>query len=247
MILENNINFVSFTSFLMARPFNRESFDKFLVSYGVVEFREKKVKLSSGKKSNLYINLRKLMDDVITFDKFKCYVEDFVYSKGLEPDYFLGVPEGMTKLSLIMTYVHTKEKMYVNEYAKYRHYPLPIARGKEKKHGSDKDKYFLGSLQGKAVVLEDVLTTGSSAINLVKKLKENNAEVLAVIGIVDRLEQSGKSSVAEKFSQLGIQYYCMTDVKTLLPLACEKLKPSEDLVKKINSYYKKNGCEKINI
>lgn len=237
----------------MPNYFNRSDFDKFLISKGVVEFREKKVKLSSGRRSNLYVNVRKLMDDVVTFDKFKWYVEGFVHDKCLEPDYFLGVPEGMTKLGLIITYTKSKNDLifsyesYLSEgYSKV--YPLPMARGKIKEHGSEKDKRFLGSLEGRVVVFEDVLTTGDSAISLVGSLKKNSAEVLAVIGIVDRLElRDDGLSVAEKFSKLGIKYYSVTDVKTLLPFAYDKLKPSEDLLKKIKSYYKKHGSEEIKL
>ncbi|GAI09343.1 unnamed protein product [marine sediment metagenome] len=172
--------------------------------------------------------------------------------KHLKPDYFLGVAEGMTRLSIIMNYAKAKEDLprYKDYFPKGhpKKYPLPMARGRIKKYGSKKDRYFLGSLKGKVVVLEDVLTTGDSTIKLIKNLKENDADVLAVIGVVDRLElRKDGLSVAEKFSKLGVDYYSMTDVKTLLPLACKRLKPSEDLIKKINRYYKKNGSEEIKI
>ncbi|MDP2908619.1 MAG: hypothetical protein Q8N77_02320, partial [Nanoarchaeota archaeon] len=204
-------------------------------------------------RSNLYVNVRKLMDDVVTFDKFKWYVEGFVHDKGLKPDYFLGVPEGMTKLGLIITYTKSKHDImfsyesYLSEgYSKV--YPLPMARGKIKEHGSEKDKRFLGGLEGKVVVFEDVLTTGDSAISLVGSLKKNKAEVLAVIGIVDRLElRDDGLSVAKKFSKISIDYFSMTDIKSLIPLACERLKLSEDLLKKIKSYYKKHGSEEIKL
>lgn len=234
----------------MSGYFNQKVFDSFLVDKRVVEFRETKVRLSHGRHSNLYINVRNLMDDLVTFDQFRWHVENFVCEKFLKPNYFIGVAEGMTKMGLIMTYIQARWSLKFNQAYKSnsKKYPLPIARGKIKKHGNEKDRYFLGNIEGKVVVLEDVLTTGSSAIELVENLKKNYAEVLCVVGIVDRLEKRKDGlSVAEKLSQLGVNYYSMTDVKTLLPLACEKLKPSEDLVKKINKYYKKYGSTEINI
>lgn len=230
--------------------YERLLFDSFLVNKGVVEFREKKVKLSSGRHSNLYINLRKIMDNVVTFDELMLYVK--VGYGHLKPDYFLGVAENMTRLSMIMNYQKAKEDLPpYKDYFPRDHpkkYPLPMARGRIKKHGNKKDRCFLGDVKGKAVVLEDVLTTGGSTIKLVENLRKNDADVLAVIGVVDRLElRKDGLSVAEKFSKLGVDYYSMTDVKTLLPLACERLKPSEELVKKINRYYKKHGCEEVKL
>lgn len=225
----------------------QKEFEEFLIANNVVELREKKVRLSSGRHSNLYINVRKLMDDVVTLDKLIGYVKDFVYGKNLNPDYFLGVAEGMTKLGLIMTYTKAKDELMQNSYLSEgysKKYSLPMARGRIKKYGSNRDKCFLGSLEGEAVVLEDVLTTGNSTIKLVQNMKENGAGVLAVIGLVDRLElRKDGFSVAGKFSHLGIEHYSLSDVRILLPLACENLKPSNELVRKINKYYKKYGCE----
>ncbi len=232
----------------MTGHFKRDVFEKFLIINNVVEFKDKKVKLSSGRYSNLYLNIKSLMNDVTIFDKFEDYVEIFVNDKGLCPDYFIGVPEGMTKLGLIMTYTQAKQETKSLVRPGHGYHPLPIARGKVKKHGSLKDKYFLGNVKGRAVVLEDVLTTGNSVISLVESLIKNEAEVSAVVGVVDRLElRRDGLNISEKLSKLGVKYYPMTSVKTLLPLAYEKLRPPESLVKKINEYYKKYGCEEFEI
>ena len=230
--------------------YERVLFDNLLVNNGVVEFREKKVKLSSGKYSNFYINVRKILDNVATLDELRLNIN--VWYKHLKPDYFLGVAEGMTRLGIIMNYQKARENLpKYKDYFPKGHpekYPLPMARGRIKKHGNKKDMYFLGDIKGNVVVLEDVLTTGDSTIKLVKNLRKNDADVLAVIGVVDRLElRKDGLSVAEKFSKLDVDYYSMTDVKTLLPLACERLKPSEDLIKKINRHYKKYGSEEVKI
>jgi len=231
----------------MAGHFKKDVFEKFLIINNTIDFKDKKVKLSSGRYSNFYINLRGLMDDVTIFDKFEDYIESFVKDKNLCPDYFIGVPESMTKLGLIMTYTNAQQGSQIIRPGHGYHH-LPMARGKGKKHGGLKDKYFLGNVKGKAVVLEDVLTTGNSAISLVEDLKKNDADVLAVIGVIDRLETRRDGlSIGEKLSKLGVKYYPMTTVKTLLPSAYEKLKPSESLVKKINEYYKKYGSEKFEI
>lgn len=228
----------------------RKEFDEFLIECGVVEFREEKVRLSSGRKSNLYINLRKLSDDVTTLDKTVNFVEQFVDELGVNFDFFVGVAEGATKVGLFLTYSRAIKFLKDTALKRKKKYPLVMARGKEKKHGSEKDKYYIGKLGAGdyAAILEDVLTTGDSLIEEINKLRSTGVHVDHAIGLVDRLEfRKDGYSVAEKLSWLPITYYSMTDVKTLLPLAYEKLKPSKDLVKKINRYYKKYGCEEVKI
>lgn len=233
----------------------RKAFDEFLIAQNVVEFREKKVKLSSGKKSNLYINLGMLSDDVVTLDKTIDFMKVFVDELDIDVDFFVGVPEGATKLGLFLTYSRAKDRLQRPKKSEYQdifdvkqHYPLVMSRGKEKKHGSEKDKYYIGNLGNYTAVVEDVLTTGDSLIREVTKLREAGVYVNHALGLVDRLElREDGFSVAEKLSWLPVAYYSMTDVKTLLPLACEKLKPSQDLVRKINRYYKKYCCEEVKI
>ena len=225
----------------------RKEFDEFLVEQNVVEFREKKVRLSSGRRSNIYINLRKLSDDVVTLDKTLEFMRCFVDETGIDVDFFVGVAEGATKLGLFLTYSKAKDRLQNVSDSEYSHilnakksYPLVMARGKEKKHGLGKDRHYLGMLGNYAAVIEDVLTTGDSLMKEVNNLRKAGVCVNHALGLVDRLElRKDGFSVAEKLSWFPVAYYPMTDVKTLLPLAYEKLKPPKDLVKKVNLYYRK--------
>ena len=219
----------------------QNEFNEFLVENDIVEFRKKKVKLSSGRKSNLYINLRKLTDYTgITFEKTLDFMVSFVDEMNIHSDSFVGVAEGATKIGLFLTYRNAK--------VKNQELPLVMSRGKEKKHGSYKDRYYIGPLGKTTSVIEDVLTTGGSLIKEIEKLKKTDTPVNSVIGLVDRLElRKDGLSVAENLSNIGLHYCPMTDVKTLLPLAYEIIKPPKRLAKKINRYYSKYSCEKVEI
>jgi len=215
----------------------QKEFSEFLIDNGVIEF--KKTKLSSGKNTPFYFNLRKLSQDVETLDKTIYCINLFLDEKKIDNDFFIGVPEGATKLGLFLTYNRSK---YHDKNSN-----LVMGRGKEKEHGRKKDRCYIGDLEESVVVIEDVLTTGGSMIKEINRLKSLNIKIDYALGLVDRLELSDGLSVSEKMSKLNVDYYSLTDVKTLLPLACEKLKPSKGIIKKINRYYKKYGCDEIKI
>jgi orotate phosphoribosyltransferase len=58
--------------------------------------------------------------------------------------------------------------------------------------------------------VEDVVTTGSSAIRAIKVLRDSNVKVDSVMCIVDR-EQGGK----EKLLGIGVQLYSIFTLKDL--------------------------------
>jgi orotate phosphoribosyltransferase len=82
--------------------------------------------------------------------------------------------------------------------------PIPgfFVRKAVKDHGTKKRIEGLEDLKGKRVaILEDVTTTGGSAIQAVEVAREAGAEVLLVLSIVDRLE-----GASETFAKAGIPF-----------------------------------------
>jgi orotate phosphoribosyltransferase len=79
--------------------------------------------------------------------------------------------------------------------------PLPgfFVRKAVKDHGTKKRIEGVDSLQGKRVaILEDVTTTGGSAIQAVEVAREAGGEVALVLSIVDRLEGASDSFATAK-------------------------------------------------
>jgi orotate phosphoribosyltransferase len=77
--------------------------------------------------------------------------------------------------------------------------PLPgfFVRKAVKDHGTKKRIDGVGSVGGKKVViLEDVTTTGGSAIQAVEEVRAAGAEVVLVLSMVDRLEGAVESFTA---------------------------------------------------
>lgn len=61
------------------------------------------------------------------------------------------------------------------------------------------------------VIVEDVLTTGTSALRAVEAVRSFGAEILGVLGVVDR-EQGAR----ERLQDAGLAVMCLTNVSQLL-------------------------------
>ena len=223
---------------------NKESFNGFILSQKVIGFFSEPLKLKSGRLSYWYVNWRNVAEDVFSIDILSEFVISFVNDLGLKPDLFYGVPEGATKLSVICQYNWAKTQ---ENYSKGT-YTLSMGRAKPKEHGYPKDKYFLGIPSGKVILLEDVTTTGGSLLETIDKLKEINVEIIAAIGLTNRNElRDDKKSVEEAVAEKGVKYYAMSDAIELLPQLYEQLKPSDEIGKHIEKYFKEYGIQELEL
>lgn len=86
-----------------------------------------------------------------------------------------------------------------------------VVRKEEKKHGTG--SLIEGNLAGgdKVAVLEDVTTTGGSALRAVDAVKTAGAEVLCVFSVVDRGEKTEKF-----FSDRGCDFFSIFRISELL-------------------------------
>ncbi len=71
--------------------------------------------------------------------------------------------------------------------------PYVIVRKSAKEHGSSAGRGIEGELQGgeRVALLEDVVTTGTQAIRAAWTLGEAGVEVVAIVAVLDRREESG--------------------------------------------------------
>lgn len=86
--------------------------------------------------------------------------------------------------------------------------------------GRGTNKYVEGPLRpgSKTIVIDDVVTTGGSAIVSAERLVEVGCEVVCVVGIVDRLEGG-----AQNFAKKGFLY------RSLLTIEDFGISPPEDI------------------
>lgn len=224
--------------------FNQQKFNQFILENKVVGFFEEPIILKSGRPSHWYVNWRNVAEDVFLLDELTNFVIDFVEDLNLNPDCFYGVPEGATKLGILAQYKWAKKSP---NYGLGSH-ALPMGRGKPKDHGDPKDRFFVGQPEGKVIILEDVTTTGSSLLETINNLSEAKAQIIAAVGLTNRMElrDDGKS-VKVAIEKKGIPYLQMSNALELLPLAWQKLKPKEEIVKKVEEEFEKYGVEKLKL
>jgi orotate phosphoribosyltransferase len=157
-------------------------------------FGRGKITLASGRESDFYFNLKPTMLDAegaallaeLTLDALQ----------GERVDYVGGLEMGAVPIAgaiAQLSFIHGK--------------PIPafFVRKKPKEHGAKLSIEGLAkseSIKGKrVVVVEDVTTTGGSAMKAVESLREAGAEIAFVLTMVDRQE-----GAAETFKDAGLQF-----------------------------------------
>jgi orotate phosphoribosyltransferase len=95
--------------------------------------------------------------------------------------------------------------------------PMGYVRGSAKSHG--RNNRIEGKLEkgDKVVVIEDLISTGGSSIEVVEALREAGAEVLGVISIFTY----NTKKADEKFAEANVEKYSLCSVETMISTAIE--------------------------
>lgn len=161
----------------------------------------KEMKLASGRTSNYYFNMKPTMLD----PEGATLIGELVLERvaGLKVDAIGGLEMGAVPLATACA---------IASYAKGKRVPAFFVRKQAKEHGTRSLVEGLAAgetLNGKSVVIvEDVTTTGGSAMKAVEAVKADGATVAAVITIVDRHEGAG-----ETFETAGLDFRAVLTVE----------------------------------
>jgi len=157
-------------------------------------FGRGEITLASGRKSDFYFNLKPTMLDAEGAALLAQLTLDALASEEL--DYIGGLEMGAVPIAAAASAVSALTDSPVHAF---------FVRKQPKEHGAKLliEGLMKGeSLEGKRVaVLEDVTTTGGSAMKAVDAVKDAGAEVALVFTMVDRQE-----GATETFSQAGIKF-----------------------------------------
>lgn len=153
-----------------------------LLKYKAIEFGD--FTLSSGQKSKYYVDIK----TALTRPELLDVVARKINSMG-SFDVVAGVAVGGIPLAVAVSTISEQ--------------PYAIIRKEKKDHG--KSGMIIGDVKNKNVLLvEDVTTSGSSALYGVDALKDAGARIDTVITVVDR--------------EQGAQYFLQKEGVTLVPL-----------------------------
>jgi orotate phosphoribosyltransferase len=158
-------------------------------------------KLVSGRSSTFYFNMKPSMLDPEGGHLIATLIIDAL--RGSRVEYVGGLEMGAVPLAVAVAVT-----------SQIKGWPLRafFVRKQAKEHGARKLIEGLApdeTLQGKrVVVLEDVTTTGGSAMKAIEALREEGAVVDCVITVVDRLE-----GAADTFKAAGIPFEAILTAK----------------------------------
>ena len=163
-------------------------------------YRKGEFKLSSGKTSEHYVNCKP-----VTLSGRGLTLVSLSMLMYVDTGYVAGLTLGADPLVSGVSLVSALDSKMVNGL---------IVRKEAKGHGTQ--AWIEGPLpkEGTPItVLEDVITTGGSAIQAVKRLRDAGYEVKRVVSIVDR-QENGEANTAMKLA--GLELISLYKLKDLI-------------------------------
>ncbi len=159
---------------------------------------------ASGWKSPIYCDNRKVLSFPYVRDYVKSELCNVIFEKFPEADVLAGVATAGIAWGAMA--------------ADQLKLPYVYVRPKPKEHGLGNQ--IEGALQPgqKVIVVEDLISTGKSSLQVVDVLKNAGVEVVGMVSIFTyQFPQA-----AEAFEKAGVPYHSLTDYPTLISLALER-------------------------
>jgi len=180
---------------------NKTILEKILLNQAVVVDSSMPYKLASGINSPVYCDIRKLLSDVATRNEIIEKLSTKIQKEKFENYVLVGVATaGIPWASLLSQRLNM---------------PLAYVRPEPKDHGLGKQIEGKINKGQKAIVIEDLTSTGGSAIRSVEAIKAENIEVLCCYSIC-----SYRSKLAtEKFINLDIKHSFLFGIDEILETA----------------------------
>ena len=198
-----------------------KEFAIFLYKNNIIRFGN--FTLSSGKNSSYYVDLRLIPSYPHQFRKMIKNLQNLIVEKtGLgDFDCLASVPTG----GLVVTSALAIEIVK----------PLIYVRSKPKEHGTTKSIEGKISAGMKVVMVDDVMTTGTSVLNVINQLKEAELLVSDLYVIINRLEGGDKA-----LSDIGVQTHQLTDILEITDILFQEKLIGKEIFEKIKNQVSRN-------
>ncbi len=179
---------------------------KILLELNAVSLNTKKLfKYASGIMSPVYTDCRVLMAYPAKRREIRDFYIDAIKKSGVEFDIVAG-----TATAGIPHAAWIADKLNL---------PMVYVRGKAKDHGKENLMEGVIKKGQKAIVIEDLISTGDSAINSVNAIREAGGEISHVFSIITY----GLKKADENFKENNLELISLTNFSEVINLA-EKLK-----------------------
>lgn len=159
---------------------------------------------ASGWKSPIYCDNRKILSFTHIREFVKSEMCNLIFTKFPDADLIAGVSTaGIAWGALVADQLKL---------------PFVYVRPKPKEHGMGNQVEGHFEKGQKTVVIEDLVSTGKSSLQVVDALKSAELEVMGMVSIFTY----GFPVAKEAFEKAGVEYYPLTNYPTLIQLALEK-------------------------
>jgi len=198
-----------------------KEFTIFLYKNNIIRFGN--FTLASGKNSSYYVDLRLIPSYPHQFRKMIKNLQNLIVEKtGLDDfDCLASVPTG----GLVVTSALAIEIVK----------PLIYVRSKPKEHGTTKSIEGKISAGMKVVMVDDVMTTGTSVLNGISQLKEAGLLVSDLYVVINRLEGGDKA-----LSDIGVQTNQLTDILEITNILFQEKLIGKEIFEKIKNQVSRN-------
>ena len=198
-----------------------KEFTIFLYKNNIIRFGN--FTLASGKNSSYYVDLRLMPSYPHQFRKMIKNLQNLIVEKtGLDDfDCLASVPTG----GLVVTSALAIEIVK----------PLIYVRSRPKEHGTAKSIEGKISAGMKVVMVDDVVTTGTSVLNGINQLKEAGLLVSDLYVIINRLEGADKA-----LNDIGVQTHQLTDILEITDILFQEKLIDKEIFEKIKNQVNRN-------
>ena len=198
-----------------------KEFAIFLYKNNIIRFGN--FTLASGKNSSYYVDLRLMPSYPHQFRKMIKNLQNLIVAKtGLDDfDSLASVPTG----GLVVTSALAIEIVK----------PLIYVRSKPKEYGTAKSIEGKTSAGMKVVMVDDVVTTGTSVLNGINQLKEVGLLISDLYVIINRLEGADKI-----LSDIGVQIHQLTDILEITDILFQEKLIDKEIFEKIKNQVNQN-------
>jgi orotate phosphoribosyltransferase len=159
---------------------------------------------ASGWKSPIYCDNRRILSQPFVRDYIKSELCNVVFEKYPDTELIAGVATAGIAWGAMV--------------ADQLKLPFIYVRPKPKEHGLGNQIEGHYTPGQKTVVIEDLISTGKSSLQVVEVLKQNGVDVIGMVSIFNY-----QFNIAEDaFKKLGLSFHSLTNYPSLLSLAGEK-------------------------
>ena len=159
---------------------------------------------ASGWKSPIYCDNRKILSFPYVRDFIKSEISSVIFEQFATAEVLAGVATAGIAWGAMA--------------ADQLKLPYIYVRPKPKEHGMGNQIEGSFTPGQKVLVIEDLISTGKSSLQVCEVLKEANMEVIGMVSIFNY----GFSHAAEAFDRAGIPFISLTNYEVLINLAVEK-------------------------